>query len=43
MLLDSDQCYRALVTHDARAAERARTVLHLEKGILVERQAVASA
>ena len=32
-----------VVTHDARAAERAKTVLHLEKGILVERQAVAMA
>ncbi|HVK00261.1 MAG TPA: ABC transporter ATP-binding protein [Gemmatimonadales bacterium] len=30
-----------VVTHDARAAERAKTVLLLEKGILVERQAVA--
>ena len=26
-----------MVTHDAQAAERAKTVLHLEKGILVER------
>ncbi len=26
-----------LVTHDAHAAEKARTVLHLEKGVLVER------
>jgi putative ABC transport system ATP-binding protein len=32
-----------MVTHDAHAAERARTVLHLEKGVLVERQAVALA
>ena len=32
-----------VVTHDARAAERAKTVLHLEKGILVERQAMAMA
>jgi putative ABC transport system ATP-binding protein len=32
-----------LVTHDAHAAERAKTVLHLEKGLLVERQAVALA
>jgi putative ABC transport system ATP-binding protein len=32
-----------LVTHDAHAAEHARTVLHLEKGLLVERQAVATA
>jgi putative ABC transport system ATP-binding protein len=29
-----------VVTHDAHAAERAKTVLHLEKGILVERQTV---
>ncbi len=28
-----------VVTHDAKAAERARTTLHLEKGVLVERQA----
>jgi putative ABC transport system ATP-binding protein len=27
-----------MVTHDAHAAARARTVLHLEKGVLVERQ-----
>ncbi|HET9038645.1 MAG TPA: ABC transporter ATP-binding protein [Gemmatimonadales bacterium] len=27
-----------MVTHDAQAAARARTVLHLEKGVLVERQ-----
>ena len=27
-----------VVTHDARAAERAKTTLHLEKGVLVERQ-----
>jgi putative ABC transport system ATP-binding protein len=32
-----------IVTHDARAAERARTVLHLDKGTLVERQAVETA
>ena len=32
-----------MVTHDARAAERARTVLHLEKGLLVERQAAVTA
>ena len=31
-----------IVTHDAHAAERAKTVLHLEKGVLVERQAVAT-
>jgi putative ABC transport system ATP-binding protein len=31
-----------MVTHDAHAAERARTVLHLEKGTLIERVAVAS-
>ncbi len=30
-----------VVTHDPHAAERARTVLHLEKGVLVERQEVA--
>lgn len=29
-----------MVTHDAKAAERAKTVLHLEKGVLVERQEV---
>ena len=32
-----------MVTHDARAAERATTVLHLEKGLLVERQAAVPA
>jgi putative ABC transport system ATP-binding protein len=31
-----------MVTHDARAADQARTVLHLEKGELVERQAGAA-
>jgi putative ABC transport system ATP-binding protein len=25
-----------MVTHDPRAAERAHTVLHLDKGVLVE-------
>lgn len=30
-----------IVTHDAHAAERARTVLHLEKGTLIERAGVA--
>ena len=30
-----------MVTHDARAAERAKTVLHLEKGVLLERNAAA--
>jgi putative ABC transport system ATP-binding protein len=30
-----------MVTHDAHAAEKAKTVLHLEKGNLIERQAVA--
>ena len=30
-----------MVTHDPRAAERARTVLHLEKGVLVEAPAAA--
>ncbi len=29
-----------IVTHDAHAAERAKTVLHLEKGALIEREAV---
>ena len=29
-----------VVTHDAKAADRAKTVLHLEKGILLERDAV---
>lgn len=28
-----------MVTHDARAADQAKTVLHLEKGVLVERAA----
>jgi putative ABC transport system ATP-binding protein len=28
-----------VVTHDAKAAERAKTILHLDKGVLVERQA----
>ena len=27
-----------LVTHDAKAADRAKTVLHLEKGVLLERE-----
>jgi putative ABC transport system ATP-binding protein len=31
-----------MVTHDAHAAERAKTVLHLEKGTLIEREAVAT-
>ncbi|HEX9579840.1 MAG TPA: ABC transporter ATP-binding protein [Gemmatimonadales bacterium] len=31
-----------IVTHDAHAAERAGTVLHLEKGTLMERAGVAS-
>jgi hypothetical protein len=26
-----------IVTHDAKAADRAKTVLHLEKGVLLER------
>ncbi len=30
-----------IVTHDARAADSARTVLHLEKGTLIEREGVA--
>jgi putative ABC transport system ATP-binding protein len=29
-----------MVTHDARAADQAKTVLHLEKGVLVERAAI---
>ena len=29
-----------MVTHDAHAAERAKTILHLEKGDLVERVGV---
>src|SRR2546422_1040435 len=28
-----------IVTHDAHAAEQAKTVLHLEKGVLIERAA----
>jgi putative ABC transport system ATP-binding protein len=31
-----------IVTHDAKAADRAKTVLHLEKGVLLERMAVAT-
>ncbi len=31
-----------IVTHDARAADQARTVLHLDKGVLVERQALVA-
>ena len=31
-----------MVTHDAHAAERAKTVLHLDKGVLVERQGAAA-
>ena len=30
-----------IVTHDAHAAEKAKTVLHLEKGVLIEKQGVA--
>jgi putative ABC transport system ATP-binding protein len=30
-----------LVTHDAHAAEKAETVLHLEKGVLIEKQVAA--
>jgi putative ABC transport system ATP-binding protein len=30
-----------VVTHDAHAAERAKTVLHLEKGVLIERTVAA--
>ena len=29
-----------MVTHDPRAAERARRTLHLEKGVLLEAEAV---
>jgi putative ABC transport system ATP-binding protein len=32
-----------IVTHDAHAAERAKTVLHLEKGDLIEKGVVRSA
>ena len=32
-----------VVTHDARAAERAELVLHLEKGVLIEKQGVGGA
>src|SRR5829696_2682488 len=31
-----------MVTHDAKAADRAKTVLHLEKGVLLERAGVAT-
>jgi putative ABC transport system ATP-binding protein len=31
-----------MVTHDAKAAENAKTVLHLEKGVLLERAEVAT-
>lgn len=30
-----------IVTHDAHAAEHAKTILHLEKGVLIEKGAVA--
>jgi len=30
-----------IVTHDAHAADRAKSVLHLEKGDLIEKAAVA--
>ena len=30
-----------IVTHDPHAAEQAKTVLHLEKGTLIEKEAVA--
>ena len=29
-----------IVTHDAKAADHAKTVLHLEKGVLLEREGV---
>jgi putative ABC transport system ATP-binding protein len=32
-----------MVTHDAKAADRAKTVLHLEKGVLLERGAAVKA
>ena len=32
-----------MVTHDAHAAEKAKTVLHLEKGVLIEKQGVGGA
>jgi putative ABC transport system ATP-binding protein len=32
-----------MVTHDAKAADRAKTVLHLEKGVLLERGAAVTA
>src|SRR5215207_5293055 len=32
-----------MVTHDAKAAERAKTVLHLDKGVLLERGAAVKA
>jgi putative ABC transport system ATP-binding protein len=32
-----------IVTHDAKAADRAKTVLHLEKGVLLERGMMATA
>ena len=32
-----------IVTHDAHAAEQAKTVLHLEKGELIERQTIGAA
>jgi ABC-type lipoprotein export system ATPase subunit len=31
-----------MVTHDAKAADHASTVLHLEKGVLLERAGVAT-
>src|SRR5207244_6524227 len=31
-----------VVTHDAHAADRAKTVLHLEKGVLIERVAAVA-
>jgi ABC-type lipoprotein export system ATPase subunit len=31
-----------MVTHDAHAAERAKTVLQLDKGALIEREAAIS-
>ena len=31
-----------IVTHDAHAADKAKAVLHLEKGVLIERAAVGA-
>src|SRR5882762_10505685 len=41
----NNECNKAIiiVTHDVHAAERAKTVLHLEKGDLIEKPRVAAA